>query len=138
MRSRLVHSFRLWFLILWVVVQVFGAPALAQDGPTPTAVATETPSATPTLPSVSEMMTNVESTLQLLAKVDARLNQVLYKCGCHESGSSQRHRRTRIAPAFRNIRIDERARIRALMVAGEIPLRGDQSPERRNKWPSDR
>ena len=75
MRSRLVHSFRLWFLILWVVVQVFGAPALAQDGPTPTAVATETPSATPTLPSVSEMMTNVESTLQLLAKVDARLQQ---------------------------------------------------------------
>ena len=49
--------------------------AYAQEGPTPTAVAIETASATPTLPSVSEMMTNVESTLQLLAKVDARWQQ---------------------------------------------------------------
>ncbi len=75
MRSRQAKSFLFWTLTFWVLVQVLLAPAFAQDGPTPTAVATETPSATPTLPSVSEMMVNVESTRDLLVKVDARWQQ---------------------------------------------------------------
>ena len=75
MRSRQANSLRLWLVILWITGQILAAPACAQDGPTPTAVISDTPSATPALPSVSEMMANVESTLQLLAKVDARLQQ---------------------------------------------------------------